>query len=108
MGGIIQSWVTPWGLIRHYWVLAKLLLTTIANIIFLLKLKLIGYLAEVAAQKMIAPSDLRQLRTELVFHAGGGRLVLLLITVLSVFKPWGKLGLENINNRGSPSDAYCE
>jgi hypothetical protein len=27
---------------------------------------------------------------ELLVHAGGGLVVLLIITVLSVFKPWGK------------------
>jgi len=35
--GLIQSLGTPWGLFRHYWVLAKLLLTAFATTILLIK-----------------------------------------------------------------------
>src|SRR5262245_1985900 len=41
--GLIQSLGTPWGLFRHYWVLAKLLITAFATTILLIKLKMIGY-----------------------------------------------------------------
>jgi len=87
--GIIQSLGTAWGLFRHYWVLAKLMLTVFATIVLLLKMKLIGYVAGVAAEKTLSGVDLRALRIELVVHAAGGLLVLLAITTLSVFKPWG-------------------
>jgi hypothetical protein len=33
--GLIESLGTPWGLFRNYWVLAKLLLTTFATIVWL-------------------------------------------------------------------------
>jgi len=33
LSGLIQSLGTPWGLFRHYWVLAKLLLTIFATIV---------------------------------------------------------------------------
>src|SRR5437762_3503112 len=33
LSGLVQSLGTPWGLVRHYWVLVKLLLTTFATII---------------------------------------------------------------------------
>jgi hypothetical protein len=33
LSGIVQSLGTTWGLFRHYWVLAKLLLTTFATIV---------------------------------------------------------------------------
>src|SRR6266481_1345223 len=36
--GIVQSLGTAWGLFRHYWVLAKLLLTTFATIVLLLQM----------------------------------------------------------------------
>ena len=35
--GIVQSLGTKWGLFRHYWVVAKLLLTILATIILLLR-----------------------------------------------------------------------
>ena len=50
LSGIIQSLGTPWGLVRHYWVLAKLLLTTFATIILLAKMPLIGYAARQAVE----------------------------------------------------------
>lgn len=87
--GIVQSLGTAWGLFRHYWVLAKLLLTVFATIILLLKMKLIGYVAGAAARTTLSGADLRALRIELVVHAAGGLLVLLAVTTLSVFKPWG-------------------
>src|SRR6266704_1743054 len=47
--GLVQSLGTTWGLFRHYWVLAKLSLTAIATVVLLLKMKLISYVAGVAA-----------------------------------------------------------
>jgi hypothetical protein len=87
--GIVQSLGTTWGLFRHYWVVAKLLLTVVATMVLLLKMKLIGYVAGVAATTSLSSADLSKPRMELAVHSGGGLLVLLVITTLSVFKPWG-------------------
>jgi hypothetical protein len=88
--GLVQSLGTSWGLLRHYWVLVKLLLTMFATIVLLLKTQLIGYLASVASNTTLSSGDLDRLRSpELVVHAGGGLLVLLLVASLSVYKPWG-------------------
>lgn len=87
--GLVQSLGTPWGLFRHYWVLVKLLLTVFATIVLLLKMKLISYLAVVAAGRTLSSSDLHAARTELVVHALAGLLVLLVPAALSVYKPRG-------------------
>ena len=87
--GIVQSLGTPWGLFRHYWVLVKLLLTSFATIVLLLKMELIGYVASIAAETTLSSADLRAARTELVAHASGGLLMLLVPMVLSVYKPRG-------------------
>ena len=71
--GLVQSLGTPWGLFRHYWVLIKLLLTSVATIVLLLQLGPIGYLGDAAR----------------AIHGGGGLLVLLMTTILSVYKPRG-------------------
>ena len=92
LSGIIQSLGTPWGLFRHYWVLAKLLLTTFATIILLAKMPLIGYAARRAATTTLSGPDLHTAGMQLAIHATGGLLVLLLITALSVYKPWGLTG----------------
>jgi len=87
--GLVQSLGTTWGLFRHYWVMAKLSLTVLATVVLLLKMKLISYVAGVAAERTLSSADLRAARTELVIHAAGGLLVLLVPAVLSVYKPRG-------------------
>ena len=40
----------------------------------------------------LAAGDFSELRVQLLVHAVGGLLVLLTITALSVYKPWGRIG----------------
>jgi hypothetical protein len=87
--GLVQSLGTTWGLFRYYWVLTKLLLTVFATVVLLLKMKLIGYVAAVAAETTLSSVDLRSARTELVIHAAAGPLVLFVPAALSVYKPRG-------------------
>jgi len=89
LSGLIESLGTPWGLFRHYWVLVKLLLTTFATIVLLAKMPLIGYAARRAAETTSSSVDLHTVGIQLAVHATGGMLVLLVITALSVYKPWG-------------------
>jgi hypothetical protein len=87
--GVVQALGTKWGLFRHYWVLAKLLLTVIATIVLLVQMKPIGILAGAAAEATWSSPDLGGLQLRVLLHAGGGLLVLLVVTTLAVFKPWG-------------------
>ncbi|RWP26003.1 hypothetical protein [Mesorhizobium sp.] len=87
--GLVQSLGTPWGLLRHYWVVTKLLLTVLVTIVLLLQMELIGYLADVSAETMLSSADLRVLRMSPMIHAAGGLLVLLVPVVLSLYKPRG-------------------
>lgn len=87
--GIVQSLGTPWGLFRHYWVVAKLLLNLVVTVVLLLQLELIGYLADVAAETTFSNTDLYGLRISPVIHAAGGLLVLLVPVALSLYKPRG-------------------
>jgi hypothetical protein len=86
--GLVQALGTIWGLFRHYWVLAKLLLTIVTAVVLLLQLDLIGYVAA-AATKGLAEADLLGLRSSLAVHAVGGIVVLITTTVLSIYKPRG-------------------
>ncbi len=87
--GLVQALGTRWGLFRHYWVLVKFLLTVFATIVLLLQVEPISYIAGVAAETTLSSADLRELRSSLVVHAGGGLIVLLATTILSVYKPRG-------------------
>jgi hypothetical protein len=87
--GLIQSLGTPWGLFRHYWVSAKLLLTVFVTIVLLIKMELISYAARLAAETILSRADLRAAGIELAVHAAGGLLVLLVPAALSIYKPRG-------------------
>ena len=89
LAGLVESFGTPWGLFRHWWVLVKFLLTTVATIVLLQHMQAITRMSGVAADMTLSATDFRALRIQLVVHAAGGLLVLLAATVLSVYKPWG-------------------
>lgn len=107
--GLVQALGTAWGLFRHYWVLAKLLLTAFATIVLLLKLAPISYLADAAAKATFSPAYFVGLRTSLLVHAGGGLLVLLAITTLAIFKPSGMTiyGARKQHKQGDPQLGYA-
>ena len=87
--GLVQSLGTAWGLLRHYWILSKLLLAILATVVLLVHMQPISYMASVAAETTLSSADLRQLRIQLVADAGAALLVLLVATALSVYKPRG-------------------
>lgn len=87
--GLIQALGTPWGLFRHYWVIAKLLLNIGATGLLLLHTRPIGLLAGAAAEAALRAADLRNVRIQLVADAGAAILVLVIATILSVYKPRG-------------------
>jgi hypothetical protein len=87
--GLVQSLGTVWGLFRHYWVVAKFLITLLSTVILVVHMRPIGYMAGVAASATLSSGDYRQLRIQLVADAGAALVALLLATALSVFKPRG-------------------
>jgi hypothetical protein len=87
--GLVQALGTPWGLLRHYWILAKLLITVFSTLILLIYMRTLGYLAGVAATTL-SSGDLGGLRSPSpVLHAGVALLLLLVATTLAVYKPRG-------------------
>lgn len=88
--GLVQSLGTEWGLFRHYWILAKFLLILGATPILLGHMRTVSHVAGLASQTALSGAELSAPRVPLVVHAGGGLLVLLAATVLSIYKPWGR------------------
>jgi hypothetical protein len=85
--GLVMSLGTTWGLFRHYWVLFKLLINVFAAIVLLIYMGTFSYMAGVAADPS---ADLALVRnTSPRFHAVLALLVLLVATVLAVYKPRG-------------------
>ncbi len=87
LSGLVQSLGTKWGLFRHYWVLAKLLITVLATAVLLLYTQTLGYLADRATDTTVAIDALRS--TSPLLHAGAALVLLLIATTLAVYKPRG-------------------
>ncbi|MFD3532626.1 hypothetical protein [Streptomyces sp. NPDC058664] len=87
--GLVQSLGTVWGLLRHYWVIAKLLITVVATLLLLVHMQPVGHLADAAARAALAGGELQGMRLQLIADAAAALLVLLTATALSVFKPRG-------------------
>jgi len=60
-------------------------------------------MAGVAAETTLSSTDLRETRISLLAHAGGGLFVLLIATVLGVYKPWGLTAYGRRRQPGSES-----
>jgi len=90
--GILDAFVTPWGLFRYYWVVVKLALTLTATFLLLMHESVIA-----RAAKWVSGADATQLfvaafgplQTELVQKSALAIVLLLGIAVLGIYKPWG-------------------
>jgi hypothetical protein len=89
--GIFQAVATKWGLFKYYWIVVKLFLTIASTVLLLLHLQPISYLAGVAADSSFSNSQHSGQLIDLISKAGAAILVLLAITTISVYKPWGKI-----------------
>jgi hypothetical protein len=88
--GLLQSLGSTWGVFRHYWVVAKLVINVFATIVLLVYMQTLAYLAGIAADTGLPSDDLGVLRTpSVVLHAAAALLLLLVATVLAVYKPRG-------------------
>lgn len=83
--GIVQALGTPWGLLRHYWVVISLVLTAFATLV------LIGHVSQIHAMAAAAADPTVNLRTRGgdLFHSVGGLIVLLIPLWLNMYKPRG-------------------
>lgn len=85
--GLVQALSTPWGLFRHYWILFKLLITVVATAVLLAYMRTFTLLADVASDPRVPLNLVRNVSPAL--HAGLALLVLLVATVLAMYKPRG-------------------
>jgi hypothetical protein len=92
--GVLGAVLTPWGLLKHRWVAVKLVLTTVMllAVLFALRPNL------VAALDLGAALPDRQ-RLDLVIAPAVSSTLLVIATVLSTYKPWGR------TRRGRPAPA---
>lgn len=78
------------GVFRHYWISFKLLFTVIAVFTLIAYLVELNHAASIAAKSILSSTDLSILKDSIhIVHPSGGLLIVLVATVLSVYKPKG-------------------
>ena len=87
--GIVVSMFTQWGLVKHFWVLTKLVLTVSAMLFAALFVSQ-QVKAAVALTMHGAQVDLGTVGWKIVLGSAAMFVILATNTVLSVFKPWGR------------------
>jgi hypothetical protein len=88
--GLLMSLGTSWGLVRHYWVLIALVLTTLALGVLLLHMPTVSQTADLA--RAMTDAEVATLGGDIV-HPAVGISVLVIVAVLNIFKPRGQTGL---------------
>jgi hypothetical protein len=84
--GLVMALATPWGLLRHYWVLLSLGLTLVSAVVLLLHMPLVS--AAAARAQTADAQELASLGGDLL-HPAIGLVLLLVVAVLNVYKPRG-------------------
>jgi hypothetical protein len=87
--GLVLALYTKWGVLRHWWVVAKLLLTVAAMIYAAL------YVSQDVKTALHATltdprADVENLAAQIIAGSAAMLAVLLAVTMLSIFKPWGR------------------
>ena len=92
--GVLLSFGTPWGVVRHYWVLVKLVLTVALVASGILVLNRILQEAAVRVSEVplstLTSAEVGALRFQIIAAVSVALLLLVAATTLSVYKPWGK------------------
>ena len=86
--GPILSLGTPWGLVRHYWILAKLVITILSTLILLVHIQPISYLSTAAANGTLSSAD-SGIQLQMVIASTAALVALLVANFLAVYKPKG-------------------
>lgn len=96
--GLIQALGTKWGLFKYYWIIVKLFLTIVMTALLFLHLKPISYLSGVAMDMSSYKIEASHTLIDLIVKASAAVLGLIIITTISIYKPWGRVQrLKEIN-----------
>lgn len=99
LSGIVSSIGTSWGLFRYWWVVVKLIVTVLSTLILMVHTSVIGMLSQ-AGEAALSPGLFGQ-RLQMALASGAAIAALILLTVLSLYKPPGltAYGLRKLATR---------
>ena len=101
--GLVMSLGTTWGLFCHYWVVFKLLITAFSTTVLLIYMETFRHMAAVAADPSVEIALVRSASPAL--HATLATLLLLVATVLAVYKPQGLTAYGRRKQREKPVES---
>ncbi len=111
VSGIVLSLGTHWGLVRHYWVVAKLAinLATVlgGNLAIAALMRDAGQRVLGARMETLDAAAVGSIQYSLLANAIVVTTLLVFATVLSYYKPWGKLRRARPAPTAAPSDAVA-
>ena len=87
VSGVALSLGTPWGLIRHYWVAIKLVITVFSTVILVIYMGTFRQMASVAADPVVELGLVRS--PSPLLHAILAFVLLNAAAVLAIYKPFG-------------------
>jgi hypothetical protein len=82
--GLVESLGTPWGLLRHWWVIIKLAISVIATAVLLLYMPTLRLLGAAAASPGLSDDRTLLPSSSPVLHSAAALIVLLVAAALSV------------------------
>ncbi|MHA6803513.1 hypothetical protein [Salinifilum ghardaiensis] len=92
VSGLTLGWGTKYGLLRYWWVAAKLAINVVFVALVVLALRPQVLAAAERGRALSEQGAADAVVGELVFPAVVSPLGLLAATVLAVYKPWGRIG----------------
>ena len=97
--GVILGLGTKWGLVRYWWVAIKLILNILLSVLVVVALR--PEVIEMAKQgrRFMAGEPASLAVGDLIFPPIVSPTLLLVATVLAVFKPWGRIGKHQTSKR---------
>ena len=100
VSGVALSLGTPWGLIRHYWIVLKLAITLFSTVILLIYMGTFRQMAVVAADPVVELGLVRN--PSPLVHAVLALVLLIAATVLAIYKPFGMTPYGSANGTRVP------
>ncbi|MGH3814113.1 MAG: hypothetical protein ACRDUV_16950 [Pseudonocardiaceae bacterium] len=87
LSGLVSALWTTWGLIRHRWVLTKLIIST--AVLIITPILSVPRVLDIVDQ-LRAGTETPGLAIEIIAISIGTVITLTAVTTISIFKPWGR------------------
>ncbi len=92
--GLVLGWGTKWGVLRHWWVIAKLVITIAllagGTVVVNRRIQEAADEATTRSLPALASDGVGDVAYPIIGATAVGTLLLIVATVLSVVKPWGR------------------